>query len=140
MVLIISLYYTTILNTYIFFNSQQHQGRCYQFFFSYPSDYVTFFKIIYQITQCFLDYVAFCKIFIRLRKNELNIYTIQSTVMLKFSTAIYSKTTSGYQSANLNNTKLNVHKNVLQELCEKFNGAEEFIKDKIEEICSSNDR
>ena len=31
---------------------------------------------------------------------------------------------------------MNVYKNVLQEVCEKFNGAEEFIKEKIEEPCS----
>ena len=37
----------------------------------------------------------------------------------------------------MNNTKkLNVYKKVLQELCEKFDGAEEFIREKIEGICS----
>ena len=35
----------------------------------------------------------------------------------------------------MNTAKLNVHKKVLQEVCEKFIGAKEFIKDKIEEIC-----
>ena len=39
--------------------------------------------------------------------------------------------------ANVNNTKLNVYEKVLQEVCEKFDGAEEFIKEKIEEICSN---
>ena len=29
-----------------------------------------------------------------------------------------------------------MYKKVLQEVCEKFDGAEEPIKDKIEEICS----
>ena len=39
--------------------------------------------------------------------------------------------------ANMNNTKkLNVYKKVLQEVCEKFDGAEEFIREKIEGICS----
>ena len=38
----------------------------------------------------------------------------------------------------MNNTKLNVYKKVLQEVCEKFNGAENFIKEKIEELCCSN--
>ena len=37
----------------------------------------------------------------------------------------------------MNNTKLNVYKKVLQEVCEKFNGAENFIKEKIEELCCS---
>ena len=37
----------------------------------------------------------------------------------------------------MNNTKLNVYEKVLQEVCEKFDGAEEFIKEKIEEICSN---
>ena len=33
--------------------------------------------------------------------------------------------------------KLNVYKKVLQEVCEKFDGTKEFIKEKIEENCSS---
>ena len=33
--------------------------------------------------------------------------------------------------------KLNVNKKVLQEVCEKFDGAEELMKEKIEEICSN---
>ena len=35
----------------------------------------------------------------------------------------------------MNSAKLNVYKKVLQEVCEKFDGLEEFTKDKIEEIC-----
>ena len=38
----------------------------------------------------------------------------------------------------MNNTKINVYKKVLQELCEKFNGAEAYIKERIEELCSEN--
>ena len=34
----------------------------------------------------------------------------------------------------MNNAKLNVYKKVLQELCKKFDGAKEFIKDNFEEI------
>ena len=37
----------------------------------------------------------------------------------------------------MNYVKLNVYKKVLQEVCEKFDGAEEFIKEKIEEICTN---
>ena len=37
--------------------------------------------------------------------------------------------------ANIN--KLNVYTKVLQEVSEKFAGAEEFIKDEINEICSN---
>ena len=37
----------------------------------------------------------------------------------------------------MNYVKLNVYKKVLQEVCEKFDGAEEFIKEKIEEICNN---
>ena len=33
--------------------------------------------------------------------------------------------------------KINVYKKVLQKVCEKFDGAEEFIKEKIEEICNN---
>ena len=35
----------------------------------------------------------------------------------------------------MNKTKLNIYKKVLHEVCQKFNGAEEFINQKIEEIC-----
>ena len=35
----------------------------------------------------------------------------------------------------INKTKLNVYKTVLHEVCENFDGAEEFINQKIEEIC-----
>ena len=33
------------------------------------------------------------------------------------------------------NTKLNVYKTVLQEVCEKFIGGEEYIKKRIEDLC-----
>ena len=39
------------------------------------------------------------------------------------------------KNVKMNTTKLNVHKKVLQEVCENFDGAEGFIKDKIEYIC-----
>ena len=39
--------------------------------------------------------------------------------------------------AKMNNAKLNVYKKVLQEVWEKFNGAEDFIKERIEELCSN---
>ena len=39
--------------------------------------------------------------------------------------------------AKMNNTKLNVYKKVLQEVWEKFNGAEDFIKERIEELCNN---
>ena len=37
----------------------------------------------------------------------------------------------------MNNVKLNVYKKVLQEVCTKFDGAEEFIRDKIVEYCNN---
>ena len=33
------------------------------------------------------------------------------------------------------NTKLNVHKIVLQEVCEKLSEAEQYVKKRIEELC-----
>ena len=36
----------------------------------------------------------------------------------------------------MNNGALNVYKKVLQEACKKFDGVEEFIRDKIEEYCN----
>ena len=36
----------------------------------------------------------------------------------------------------MNSTKLNVCKKVLREVCEKFDVAKEFIRNKTEEICS----
>ena len=35
---------------------------------------------------------------------------------------------------NMSNTKINVYRNILQEVCEKFNGAEQYIK----ELCSES--
>ena len=37
----------------------------------------------------------------------------------------------------MNNAMLNVYKKMPQEVCEKSDGAEEFIKEKIEDICSN---
>ena len=34
----------------------------------------------------------------------------------------------------MNNTKINIYKTVLQEVCEKFNNAEAFVKERIEEL------
>ena len=36
----------------------------------------------------------------------------------------------------MTNTKLNVYKIVSQKVCEKFSGAEEYIKKTIEELCN----
>ena len=36
----------------------------------------------------------------------------------------------------MSNTKLNVYKNVLQEVCEKFNG--QYIKERNEVLCSES--
>ena len=38
----------------------------------------------------------------------------------------------------MSNTKLNVYKKVLQEVCERFNGAEEYIIERIEKLFSEN--
>ena len=38
---------------------------------------------------------------------------------------------------NMNITKSNVYKNVLQEACEKFNGVDVFFREKITELCSN---
>ena len=35
----------------------------------------------------------------------------------------------------MNNTKLNVYKNVLQEVYEKFNGTEQLVQQIIKELC-----
>ena len=42
------------------------------------------------------------------------------------------------REAKMSNTKINVYKKVLQELCEIFNGAEAYIKERIKELCSEN--
>ena len=42
------------------------------------------------------------------------------------------------REAKMNNVKISVYKKVLQELYEKFNGAEAYIKERIEEFCSEN--
>ena len=38
----------------------------------------------------------------------------------------------------MSNTKLNVSKKVSQEVCKKFNGAEQYIKERIEVLCSES--
>ena len=37
---------------------------------------------------------------------------------------------------NVNNTKINIYKNFLQEVCEKFNDAEAFVRETFEELCN----
>ena len=37
------------------------------------------------------------------------------------------------QSNNMNNIKIKVYKKVLKEICEKYDGAEDFINSRIEE-------
>ena len=36
----------------------------------------------------------------------------------------------------MNRTKININNKVLQEVCEKFNDAEAFVKERIEELCN----
>ena len=38
----------------------------------------------------------------------------------------------------MSDTKLNVYKKVLQDVCEKFNGAEQYIKERNDELCSES--
>ena len=38
----------------------------------------------------------------------------------------------------MSNTKLNVYKKVLQEVYEMFNGAEQYMKENIEVLCSES--
>ena len=45
-------------------------------------------------------------------------------------------TTSALVKANMNNTKLNIYKKVWQEVCEKFNDAEAFVKEGVVELCN----
>ena len=40
------------------------------------------------------------------------------------------------REAKIHNTKINLYEKLLQELCEKFDGAEFYIKERIEELCS----
>ena len=38
----------------------------------------------------------------------------------------------------MSNTKLNVYKKFLQEVCENFSGADQYIKERIEVLCSES--
>ena len=38
--------------------------------------------------------------------------------------------------ANMNSMRVIIYKKVLQEVCEKFNGVEVFVKERIEEQCN----
>ena len=42
------------------------------------------------------------------------------------------------RKAKMNNTKLNVYKKIFQEFSEKFNDAEVYIRERIEELCSES--
>ena len=42
------------------------------------------------------------------------------------------------REAKMNDIKINIYKKVLQKLCEKFNDAEVYIKERIEELCSED--
>ena len=94
-------------------------------------DNAMFFRYVTFFFNYLLDYAKMNRIYILF--NQYQCWSFKK----RLSTAIYWKTTSAHEWANTNNTKLNVYKKVLQEVCEKFDGAEEFIKDKIEEICSN---
>ena len=37
----------------------------------------------------------------------------------------------------MKNTKINTYNKVLQEVCEKFNDAEAFVRERIEELCNA---
>ena len=37
---------------------------------------------------------------------------------------------------NMNNAKINIYKIVLREVCEKFNGTEQYITERIKELCN----
>ena len=36
----------------------------------------------------------------------------------------------------MNNTKINIYKKVSEEVCEKFSGAEAFVRERIEGLCN----
>ena len=38
--------------------------------------------------------------------------------------------------ANMNSTRIIIYKKVLQEVCEKFNDVETFVKERIEDLCN----
>ena len=38
----------------------------------------------------------------------------------------------------MNNTKLKLYKKNLREVCKRFNGAEQYVKKRIEELCSKS--
>ena len=43
-----------------------------------------------------------------------------------------------FTNESMSNTKLNVYKKVLQEVREMFNGAEQYIKERVEVVCSKS--
>ena len=68
--------------------------------------------------------------------NELaNICIIQSMSVTQNTKNFKVMTSALANKVNMNNDRLNVYKKVLQEVYRHFVGVEEFIRDKIEEIC-----
>ena len=81
----------------------------------------------------------------KMNRTQLNRINSNAEVLKRDFSAASVKETKRNQKqllrtreAKLNNTKVNVYKKVLQELCEKFNGAEAYIKERIDELCSEN--
>ena len=81
----------------------------------------------------------------KMNRTQLNRIKSNSEVLKRyFSTASVKeiprkqKQLVRTREAKMNNVKINVYKKVLQELCEKFNGAEAYTKERIQELCSKN--
>ena len=79
---------------------------------------ITFEKIIQNLQ---LSYFLRKKIVVFIQGDFSNI-TAQNVLII--------------QSVDMNNIKIKVYMNVIKEICEKYNGEEEFNNDRIEEICS----
>ena len=60
------------------------------------------------------------------------------TILRIYQSGRQIETLRYFRSSSMNNTKLNVYKKVLHEVCEKFNGAEQYIEERIEELCSES--
>ena len=73
----------------------------------------------------------------RINSNIENLKRYCSTASVK-ELARKQKQLVRTKEAKMYNKKLNIYKNVLQEVCERFNGAEVYIRERIEEFCSED--
>ena len=77
-------------------------------------------------------FIIYVKVFIKMKRVTL-LKSNKSFLITRWNLEV---TASALVKPNMNNTKINIYKIVLQEVCEKFNGTEQYITERIKELCN----